>query len=289
MNASGVVAGFFTPSIESTAPPSYSAALYQNGQYVQLPSPDDNPMNDYRATGINNLGQVVGYEQESDGLQRPIVWNNQQPTFLGAGGAANGINDQGWVVGGIGAASGNTSIPVLWRDGTMTSIPMPANAISGTALAVNNAGQVLVNYGGAEWLNGFFIWDNGVETTLALSQDAMLLTYVTGMNDSGTVVGTSAYHAVYWVGGQIYDLNDLIPADSGWTLTSSTGINDAGDIIGYGTFGGLDEPFLLSPTGFSGNIGSPEPTTLTLLTLATPLLLKRRSRRQFCTIQRGRS
>ena len=30
------------------------------------------------------------------------------------------------------------------------------------------------------------------------------------------------------------DLNSLIPADSGWVLTSATGINDAGQIVGYG-------------------------------------------------------
>jgi probable HAF family extracellular repeat protein len=43
------------------------------------------------------------------------------------------------------------------------------------------------------------------------------------------------------------DLNSLIPAGSGWVLTSARGINDAGQIVGTGTISGVQHAFLLTP------------------------------------------
>ena len=161
------------------------------------------------------------------------------------------INDKSWIVGAVALPTARGSTPVIWHDGVTNSIPLPANAASGTAIAINNAGQVLVNYSGFDdyvmangtlWQNDFLIWDNGIETALPKFLDPVFMTDAFAMNNSGTVVGTSANHAVVWQNGQIYDLDNLIPADSGWTLTSATGINDAGDIVGYGTFDGLEAP-----------------------------------------------
>ena len=43
------------------------------------------------------------------------------------------------------------------------------------------------------------------------------------------------------------DLNNLIPANSGWLLQQATAINDQGQIVGYGTLNGQSEAFLLTP------------------------------------------
>ncbi len=55
------------------------------------------------------------------------------------------------------------------------------------------------------------------------------------INGSGVMVGTastsSGYHAFIYSGGTMTDLNNLIPAGSGWVLTGATGITDAGQII----------------------------------------------------------
>jgi len=71
---------------------------------------------------------------------------------------------------------------------------------------------------------------------------------------SGTWVGATQsnsgfilYHAFLWSGGSMKDLNDLIPAGSGWVLTEATGINDSGQIVGNGTLGGVERAFLLNP------------------------------------------
>jgi hypothetical protein len=44
------------------------------------------------------------------------------------------------------------------------------------------------------------------------------------------------------------DLNDLIPAGSGWTLTEARAINSSGQIAGTGLIGGERHAFLLTPT-----------------------------------------
>jgi probable HAF family extracellular repeat protein len=68
----------------------------------------------------------------------------------------------------------------------------------------------------------------------------------------------------------MYDLNNLISPNSGWTLTKATAINASGDIVGYGVDpNGGTEAFLLTP--------APEPAALGLFALgAVGLLLKPR-------------
>jgi hypothetical protein len=61
------------------------------------------------------------------------------------------------------------------------------------------------------------------------------------------------------------DLNDLIPAGSGFTLQAARGINDAGQIAGFGTFDGATHAFLLTPV--------PEPSSLVLACLGGLVLL----------------
>ena len=79
------------------------------------------------------------------------------------------------------------------------------------------------------------------------------------MGDSYT--GSSSDDAFLYSGGVMYDLNNLIPANSGWTLEQATGINDSGQICGNGVNpSGQPEAFLLTPT--------PEPSTLVLLGVA---------------------
>jgi probable HAF family extracellular repeat protein len=75
-----------------------------------------------------------------------------------------------------------------------------------------------------------------------------------GINKAGQVVGAadttgdSAVHAFLWtktVGLQ--DLNNLIPANSGWTLAWASAINKAGQIVGDGIINGQIHGFLLAP------------------------------------------
>jgi len=74
-----------------------------------------------------------------------------------------------------------------------------------------------------------------------------------GINNSGMVVGYASIadnsnHAVISTdGGTVQDLNDMIPAGTGWVLVEASAINDAGQIVGYGNVHGVDHAFLLTP------------------------------------------
>jgi probable HAF family extracellular repeat protein len=93
------------------------------------------------------------------------------------------------------------------------------------------------------------------------------------VNAFGQVVGTlitaggEITHAFLYSNGRMTDLNDLIPAGSGFTfLASASGINDAGQITGTGTTSsGATQAFLLTPV--------PEPPGLVLLGIGTGGLL----------------
>jgi probable HAF family extracellular repeat protein len=56
------------------------------------------------------------------------------------------------------------------------------------------------------------------------------------------------YHAIVWSEtAGMQDLNNLIPANSGWTLEFAFAINDSGQITGRGSINGQDHAFLLTP------------------------------------------
>ena len=82
------------------------------------------------------------------------------------------------------------------------------------------------------------------------------------INDSTLVVGASRFnnstsYAFIWEDGELFDLNTLIPADSGWELVSASKINNKNQIVGTGKINGESRGFLLTPEAKS----VPEPTS----------------------------
>jgi probable HAF family extracellular repeat protein len=73
----------------------------------------------------------------------------------------------------------------------------------------------------------------------------------------GVIVGDlSAGHydqtnAYILVNRQVTELNSRLPSGSPWTLLAATGINNLGQIVGYGTYNGVNEGFLLTPSTLS--------------------------------------
>lgn len=97
------------------------------------------------------------------------------------------------------------------------------------------------------------------------------------INGNSQVVGWSGTRAFLWQTGSIFDLNEMIPSGSGWTLTTATGINDLGQIVGTGLFDGQTRAFLLTLDigSSSGASPMPEPSTLSLLALGTAVGMRR--------------
>jgi probable HAF family extracellular repeat protein len=202
------------------------------------------------ANGVSNTGQIVG--QSLGEIGNAAYWKNGVETTLvdlGAGAgldytsSANGVNDQGQVVG------WSTTIPfdpdcnldltvcpihaVLWApDGGITDLgTVPSDTLS-AATNINFFGQVIGT-------SGSTLGTEPLEATGGAGFDG---------GDPITVIGRPF---IWTQTTGMQDLNALIPANSGWVLNTATGINIWGQIVGTGTLNGQSHGFLLTPA--SGN------------------------------------
>jgi hypothetical protein len=93
--------------------------------------------------------------------------------------------------------------------------------------------------------------------------------------DDGGAGAAAVEGVVAYSDGVMRDLNDLIPAGSGFTLTHAQGLNDAGQVAGYGTVDGVTHGFLLTPV--------PAPSSLALASLGGLVLLSYGGWRRWAT------
>ena len=193
------------------------------------------------AADINNLGQVVGGAGGN-----AILYSDGQVTDLGSLGgssSAKAINDVGQVVGSSEISPDGLRHAFLYSDGVLIDLGTLGGLIS-DARDINDAGQVV----GDSYLSGSgychaFLYTDGVMIDLG-TLGGLLTTVAHGINNHGQVVGTASHsRAFLWENGEMFDLNDFIPEDSGWEkLTEATDINDAGQVVGWGKL--IDgEPF----------------------------------------------
>ena len=142
---------------------------------------------------------------------------------------------------------------------------------------INNLGQVVGGAGAPSAGVEGYVWSlNGPDFNIGLLPDidpGLGGTFAVGINDQSQVVGyegsssTLESRAILYEEGTLYDLNNLIPANSGWTLETAFDINNQGQILGTGVFNGQEQDFLLSPISGTDPEPIPEPST-TLATLA---------------------
>jgi hypothetical protein len=98
------------------------------------------------------------------------------------------------------------------------------------------------------------LWKNGVAIALA-NLPGYKDGEVWSTNSSGWAVGestgASGQRATLWADGAVYDLDQLIPPNSGWEhLTWAFDVNESGSIVGYGRHvnDSTKYAFLLTPT-----------------------------------------
>lgn len=273
INASGQVTGYSYLSKQGavciTGAPQkhcspYHAFLWTNGKMTDLGVL--NGGGDFsQGNAINDSGQVVGMATDPSLDIVAAFWNGRRVTPLPGLFAANGINDSGQIVGGVSGV-------FLVSNGTPTFLPVPSSDDACSPVAINNSGQVIGEcaHPGPFGPGGdAVVWNNGTPTvlpTLGGQQGAV----PTAINNNGQVVGRSetgsgVEDGFLWtngkltdlgsafspaaindsgvmVGGQFVDsdgilqnLNNLIPAGSGYQIQSATGINDNGQIVANAT------------------------------------------------------
>jgi probable HAF family extracellular repeat protein len=250
INAAGAVTGYATLPTGS-----YRAYLYSNGTMADLGAIGGS---DYSSgAAINSLGHVVG-ESAVAGSDRheAFVYRDGTMSDLGTLGgeysSAHGINDADQIVGYSSLADGSFHA-FLVSGGQMVDLGTLGGTYS-KAYAINETLQIV----GQGYLPGnaqahAFLYQNGTMTdidTLGSTHSEAL-----SINAAGVIVGdyqtpgadVVGQRAFIFVNGQMKDLNDWIPAGSGWVLNGATGINDKGQIVGSGMFQGQEHAFLLTP------------------------------------------
>lgn len=253
INEAGQTVGFV-----ADGPGSFAATVWDGKTTTVLPKLGGNSA---QAFGINDAGVVVGGANTADGAKLVACrWNNGKATALPSaveGSIADAVNGKGQIVG------ATADHATLWDGDKVTDLGTLGGPAS-LGRGINAAGQVVghstTTADGQIGQPGThaFLWDKGKMTDLGTLPGSET-SFAYDINAAGVVVGSAGdpnaagnpnpvqLLAVIWVGGKIANLNDLIPANSGWVLTQAYGINDKGQIVGFGYYKGRQRGFVLTP------------------------------------------
>ena len=250
--------------------------VYSNGETQFLPLDHISQVKD-----INNSGQVTGElsfnEPGEHGSKAPRISSDgvvsylqpfsikpsydQEGNFLHTYQYAigNSINDSGVIAGSSNFCPPNDSCIRTAFISNGNQIKSLGYLDDGNryshATSINNLDQV-VGYSFANDKNDkeAFFYDNGKMKSLGLLP-GYNDSHAMDINDLGQIVGTLQINNVYtdntgfiYQNGQMLNLNNLIPENSGWTLDKPKAINNKGQIVGFGTYNNIsDVAFLLNP------------------------------------------
>jgi len=139
----------------------------------------------------------------------------------------------------------------FWSDGKRQIVCAMTGFDSARAIALNDAGQVAgirirsKNMGNIVWGDAYedaFLWSKG-QLQILPTLPGCTKTFAVGLNDRGQMIGYVDFVPnggektplpLFWQNGSVYNLNDLIPKNSGCTLTRPFAVNNAGEIVCHG-------------------------------------------------------
>src|SRR5215469_15216224 len=230
--------------------------LWRNGVMTALPTLGGN---NGQANDVNNLGQVVGWAENSTvdpSCASPqvfdieaVIWGpdaneiQELPPLPGdAIAAAIALNDEGQVVG-LSGICGAPSLylgvhAVLWQNGSVIDLGGFGGAHNNAAWYINNRGQVVGQSDlPGDTITHAFLWQNGAIKDLGALLPTDVFSQAQSINDKGQVVGNSCgasfnCRPFVWQDGAMTDLNTLILPDSPLQLTFAANINAEGQITG---------------------------------------------------------
>lgn len=258
---------------------------WQNGVMTALPTLGGY---DGYAAGANNLGQIVGWAENT--VQDPtcvapqveqfeaVVWGpdntvHQLPPYPGdSDGAATAINNRQQVVGisgtcdvAVGAFSAAHAL--LWQNGTPINLGSLGGVAWNTPAAINDLGEVVGfsdlpgDQSGAPNFHAF-LWtaQGGMQDLGTLPGD--VYSEALDINSHGQIVGLSCSanfatcRAFIDENGVMTDMNTLIPPDLPLYLVSAGSITDAGEITGQASdqSAGTTPAFRAIPTSANGAV-----------------------------------
>jgi len=201
------------------------------------------------AEDININARIVGYSEMPDIEEVHAVYWEENGTIHDLGlGKAYGINSNNEIVG-----RRNDRV-FLWLPAGSYGLPAGMNDL-GTLLGygwsvaedINDLGQITgtANGGLAGSPNRVFLWLPEPAYGLSAGMNDLtglnMIASAYSVNNLGQVVGefedkedNHELHAFLWEEGGLYDINDLIPYNPDWKISSAEDINDLGQVVGCG-------------------------------------------------------
>jgi probable HAF family extracellular repeat protein len=244
--------GLFLGSSNSTQT---RAFLWENGHKRDLGTLGGP---DAAAGRINERGEVAGISY-SDSVANPttgiptleaFLWRKGKMIDLGNfGGTLSGVgemNNNGQVLGTSSLPGDELFDPFVWDNGRL--IDLYTQTVGGnpyTANAINDHGLIVGAGAFPEHPYDAYVWRNGTGKNLgALEGDCFSEAFF--INSTGQIVGRSyscdgtTARPFLWQDERMYDLNELISANSDFRFTEAFVLNDRGEIGGIGTPPGCD-------------------------------------------------
>ncbi|MGI4791115.1 MAG: hypothetical protein ACRYFS_19990 [Janthinobacterium lividum] len=228
------------------------------------------------ANGINDAGLLCGVSENSSQNDHMLEYDSNTMTaydldqyrsgdFIGGSySAAYALDSANYYVFGetdtlLGTtfASVFSSSPAKLTEIDPTAYLLPGGSFS-RVLAVSNhyswAGEADMATGDTHafrFLINTAPTPNSITDLGTLPSDLYKYSSAAGVSDLGLVVGNSytdtGYHAFLSDGTTMTDLNNWLPAGSGWVLQKATAISNPSQIVGYGTINHQVHAFILGP------------------------------------------
>jgi probable HAF family extracellular repeat protein len=254
INASGQIAGHSWNG-------DVRAFLDDNGTKIDIGALHGSPT---RAADVNDNGDVVGHSPTS--VNAAFAYSDGTVSYLsgdigGEENTARAINNSGEIVG-YWLSDTDDRFAYVYSDGTKTDLGGFGGG-NHEAMDINDDGDV-VGYAtvvGGEQHAVFWPAGGGGQDLGLLSGGSSAC--ARAINRTGQIVGWSqiaaaVQHAFLYENGTMTDLNDLLPAGSGWELTQAEDINGHGQIVGWGVIGGNIRAFVMTPDDDEDGIGNPD-------------------------------
>ncbi|HQU81541.1 MAG TPA: hypothetical protein PKY59_00355 [Pyrinomonadaceae bacterium] len=223
--------------------------------------------------GISAGGRAVGRSIRTGGAQA-FTWTSGGgivglPNLAGrAFCVSNGANDVGGVAGTCASTLFGTSrLPVIWQNGAVSQLPLPAGETLGDANDINASG-VAVGSVNSGILQRGVIYNGATATVITqTTSGGSFFTTAFGINDSGLVIGTGIdpSNAARNV-GMVYNINTNTASEVG-SLSSGNGalafgVSNAGHVVGSSMQNqGSGLPFIWTQSGGMTEIPLPTGTT----------------------------
>ena len=201
------------------------------------------------ANGINNSGQIVGYDTGTNSAgQYGFVYSGGSMSPL-PGGRALAVNDSGQIVGVSDGSGFAHTHAFLFSGGSVQDLGALPGGNSSGALAVSNKGDIVGASDVADNSQHAFLFSGGSMQDLGVLPGKNE-SVATGVNNAQQVVGYSGTsgngsHAFLWSSGTgMQDLGTLNGYDS-----QATAINNAGQVVGLINISGVGSEAVVYSNG----------------------------------------